>query len=33
MPDRVRSERPKMTDQQKKDDDNVITSDDEKDFR
>jgi hypothetical protein len=33
MPDRVRSERPKTTDQQKKDEDSVITSDDEKDFR
>jgi hypothetical protein len=33
MPDRVRSERPKTTNQQKKDDDSVITSDDEKDFR
>ncbi|SDW43999.1 hypothetical protein [Nitrosomonas communis] len=33
MPDRVRSERPKTTDQQKKDDNSVITSDDEKDFR
>ncbi|SFI56934.1 hypothetical protein [Nitrosomonas sp. Nm34] len=33
MPDRVRSGRPKTTDQQKKDEDSVITSDDEKDFR
>ena len=33
MPDRMRSERPKTTDQQKKDDNSVITSDDEKDFR
>ena len=33
IPDRVRSQRPKTTDQQKKDDDSVITSNDEKDFR